>query len=99
MHAAVVNVLGQPPRYQSFTDPEPKDGEALIQVRAAGLHPVVKARASGAHYSSDGVVPAIPGVDGVGEPGLLWILSHSVWIDGGTDCDAPVHVHSFTRWD
>ncbi|MGD0731014.1 MAG: zinc-binding alcohol dehydrogenase family protein [Terracidiphilus sp.] len=66
MQAAVVNVLGQPPRYQSFPDPIAGEGEALVQVRAAGLHPVVKGRASGSHYSSDGVLPLIPGVDGVG---------------------------------
>jgi len=66
MQAAVVNVLGQPPRYQSFSDPVPAEGEALIKVRAAGLHPVVKAIASGSHYSSKGEVPAVPGIDGVG---------------------------------
>lgn len=66
MQAAVVNVLGQAPRYQSFPDPEPAAGEVLIQVRAAGLHPVVKAMASGSHYASAGEVPAVPGIDGVG---------------------------------
>jgi len=66
MQAAVVNVLGELPKYQSFPEPVAGEGEAVITVRAAGLHPVVKARASGAHYSSDGVVPLIPGVDGVG---------------------------------
>ncbi len=69
MQAAVVNILGQPPQYQEFTDPIAGDGEAIVQVRAVGLHPVVKARASGTHYSSDGVVPVIPGVDGVGTLG------------------------------
>src|ERR1700679_1700542 len=66
MYAAVVNSLGQPPQYQEFPEPVPGESEVLIHVRAAGLHPIVKARASGAHYSSDGVVPFIPGVDGVG---------------------------------
>jgi NADPH2:quinone reductase len=66
MKAAVVNVLGQAPQYQEFLDPIAGAGEALIEVKAAGLHPIVKARASGQHYSSDGVVPMVPGVDGVG---------------------------------
>ena len=66
MKAAVVNVLGQAPKYQEFRDPAPAEGEALIKVHAAGLHPVVMARASGRHYSSSGEVPIIPGVDGVG---------------------------------
>jgi NADPH:quinone reductase-like Zn-dependent oxidoreductase len=66
MYAAVVNVLGQPPQYQEFTDPVVGEGEVAILVRAVGLHPVVKAIASGAHYSGTGELPMIPGVDGVG---------------------------------
>jgi NADPH2:quinone reductase len=66
MQAAVVNVLGQAPTYQSFPNPVAGEGEVLIHVRAAGLHPIVKALASGSHYSSTGEVPAIAGVDGVG---------------------------------
>jgi NADPH2:quinone reductase len=66
MHAAVVNALGQPPKYQSFSEPTVGEGEALIEVRAAGLHPIVKALASGSHYAGKGEVPAVPGVDGVG---------------------------------
>ncbi len=66
MKAAVVNVLGQPPQYQEFADPTPAEGEILIRTRAAGLHPIVKAIAKGAHYSASGEVPLIPGVDGVG---------------------------------
>lgn len=66
MHAAVVNVLGQPPQYQEFAEPVAGEGEVIVNLRAAGLHPVVKARASGAHYSSMGELPAVPGIDGVG---------------------------------
>jgi len=66
MQAAVVNVPGQAPKFQAFPDPEPTDGETVVQVRAVGLHPVVKAIASGAHYSSAASGPAIPGIDGVG---------------------------------
>lgn len=66
MKAAVVNVLSQPPRYQDFAEPKAREGEVLIDVRAAGLHPVVKALASGSHYAGKGEVPMVPGVDGVG---------------------------------
>ena len=66
MKAAVVSVLGHPPLYDDFPDPTPADGEVLIHVRAAGLHPIVKALAAGSHYASTGEVPMIPGVDGVG---------------------------------
>ena len=99
MKAAVVNVLGQPPRYQDFPEPKAGEGEVLIDVRAAGLHPIVKARASGSHYSSDGVVPLIPGVDGVGrigwEPRLLRILESPVWIDGAVHGRPSLDVHPF----
>jgi len=66
VQAAVVNVLGQAPVFQSFPDPVAGAGEVEVKVRAAGLHPVVKAIASGAHYSAGGEVPAVPGIDGVG---------------------------------
>lgn len=68
MQAAVVNVPGQSPKYQSFPDPVAEEGETLVHVRAAGLHPIVKSLASGSHYASAGVGqgPSVPGVDGVG---------------------------------
>jgi NADPH:quinone reductase-like Zn-dependent oxidoreductase len=66
MQAAVVNVLGQAPRYETFVEPRLRDGESLIHVRAAGLHPIVKALASGSHYAGNVEVPMVPGVDGVG---------------------------------
>lgn len=66
MQAAVVEVLGQPPRYGSFADPVAAEDEVLIRVRAAGLHPLVKSLASGSHYAATGPIPMVPGVDGVG---------------------------------
>lgn len=66
MNAAVVNVLGQPPRYLPFPEPDPGPGEVLIHVRAAGLHPVVKSIAGGSHYIGGGQLPMVPGIDGIG---------------------------------
>lgn len=66
MQAAVVNVLGQAPSYQTFPDPVAREGKAEVRVRAVGPHPIVKALASGSHYSAAGEVPAVPGLDGVG---------------------------------
>ena len=66
MKAAVVQILGQAPKYQEFAEPVAGDNEVLINVRAAGLHPIVKAIASGAHYSATGQVPMVAGLDGVG---------------------------------
>lgn len=66
MKAAVVHAYGRPPRYEDFPDPRPAQGEALIQVCATGLHPVVKSRAAGLSYSEHGQLPLVPGVDGIG---------------------------------
>lgn len=65
MHAAVVASSGALPRYAEFPDPVAAEGSVVAEVVAAGLHPLVRSRASGAHYSSDGVFPLVPGVDGV----------------------------------
>jgi NADPH:quinone reductase-like Zn-dependent oxidoreductase len=67
MKAAIVHSLGQTPQFKDFTEPTPDSGEALIEMQAAGLHPIVRALASGQHYSGKGQVPLIPGVDGVGK--------------------------------
>jgi NADPH:quinone reductase-like Zn-dependent oxidoreductase len=66
MKAAVVNTRGQAPQFQDFPNPTPAAGEAVVSMRAAGLHPIVKALASGQHYASGGQLPAVPGIDGVG---------------------------------
>ena len=66
MHAAVVRSFDNPPRYEEFATPEPTGGQVLVDVLAAGLHPRVRSSANGTHYTSDGRLPLIPGVDGVG---------------------------------
>lgn len=73
MNAAVVHAFDAPPRYTSFAEPVAVEGEILVDVIATGLHPIVKALASGSHYGSTGTLPFIPGVDGVGrqQDGML----------------------------
>jgi NADPH:quinone reductase-like Zn-dependent oxidoreductase len=66
MKAAIVTAAGKTPIYGDFETPVAKEGEELIAVRAAALSNLTKMRASGAHYSSSGVFPAIAGTDGVG---------------------------------
>jgi NADPH:quinone reductase-like Zn-dependent oxidoreductase len=67
MHAAVVTSFDEPPHYQQFDTPEPTDDdETLVDVLAVGLHPRVRSGAAGAHYTSTGELPMIPGIDGVG---------------------------------
>jgi NADPH:quinone reductase-like Zn-dependent oxidoreductase len=66
MNAAVVHAFDALPRYTTFGDPVAADGELLVNVTSAGLHPIVKALARGTHYGSTGKLPFIPGVDGAG---------------------------------
>jgi NADPH:quinone reductase-like Zn-dependent oxidoreductase len=67
MYAAVVHAFDAPPRYTTFADPIAVEGEKLVTVSAAGLHPIVKALAKGTHYGSSGSLPFIAGIDGVGK--------------------------------
>jgi NADPH:quinone reductase-like Zn-dependent oxidoreductase len=67
LKAAVITSFDRPPRYSNFAEPVPRGpGEMLVEVLAVGLHHLTRARASGAHYSSAGELPLVPGVDGVG---------------------------------
>jgi NADPH:quinone reductase-like Zn-dependent oxidoreductase len=67
MHAAVVTDFARPPVYQEFPEPQPATSdEIVVDVLAAGLHPLVRSRANGTHYSSASQLPVVPGVDGVG---------------------------------
>jgi NADPH:quinone reductase-like Zn-dependent oxidoreductase len=66
VHAAVVRSFDQPPRYEEFPTPHPAEGQVVVDMLAAGLHPRVRSGANGTHYTSDGRLPLVPGVDGVG---------------------------------
>ena len=66
MKAAVVHAFHVPPRYTSFAEPVAAEGDVLVNVCAAGLHPVVKLLADGTHYASSDMLPLVAGVDGVG---------------------------------
>lgn len=65
MKAAVVSDPDASPKYGDFPDPQVEEGYELVELVAAGLHPVVRSLASGQHYGSTGSWPLIPGVDAV----------------------------------
>src|ERR1700691_4714581 len=69
MKAAVITSPGATPEYADFADPGAADGRELVELVAAGIHPVVRSLASGRHYGSAGVWPMIPGVDAVARTG------------------------------
>jgi NADPH:quinone reductase-like Zn-dependent oxidoreductase len=62
MKAAIVQSFDRPPVYTDYPEPE---GGTLVQVRAAAVSQLVRARAAGKHYSG-GQPPFIAGVDGAG---------------------------------
>jgi NADPH:quinone reductase-like Zn-dependent oxidoreductase len=66
MKAAVVRSFEEGPQFSDFPDPVAGSGEVVVDVVAAGLHPRVRSQADGSHYTSAGVLPLVPGVDGVG---------------------------------
>jgi NADPH:quinone reductase-like Zn-dependent oxidoreductase len=67
MHAAVVRSFDRPPRYEEFERVQPSGkNDVVVAVLAAGLHPRVRAGASGSHYADERVLPMIPGIDAVG---------------------------------
>ena len=65
MQAAVVFGAGEVPRFSEFAEPQVEPGHEVVTLVAAAIHPVVRSKASGAHYSSAGAFPLIPGVDAV----------------------------------
>lgn len=65
MKAAVVESFEHPPRYRDFDAPSALADEVIVSVKTAALSQLVRAQASGKHYSR-GTPPFVPGADGVG---------------------------------
>lgn len=66
MKAAVVFDLAQGPVWADFDEPQVGEQQTLVRVRTAAISHVVKSRASGKHYSFDGTLPFVVGIDGTG---------------------------------
>lgn len=66
MKAAVVFDPLSGPVYADFATPKAEPGQHLVRVTASAISHVVKSRASGKHYSFDGTLPFIAGIDGTG---------------------------------
>ncbi len=65
MKAAVVRRFDRGPRYEEVPEPVAEGDDIVVTVLAAGLHPRVRSQADGSHYTSDGALPLVPGVDAV----------------------------------
>lgn len=66
MKAVVMSGPGAEPRWEEFAEPQTGQGQQLVTTLAAGIHPVVRSRAAGHHYSSTSGWPVVAGVDAVG---------------------------------
>lgn len=65
--AAVIDRLGDVPKYKEFDLPEIKnEDQLLLNVKASAVKNLDKIRASGEHYARHKQLPAIVGMDGVG---------------------------------
>jgi NADPH:quinone reductase-like Zn-dependent oxidoreductase len=66
MHAAVLSSYDTPPVYRDYPEPVATSAdEMVVEVLAAGLHHLTRAKATGSHYSGTGALPLVPGADGV----------------------------------
>lgn len=66
MKAAIIAEPGAPARYGDFDEPVVGEDRKLVELVAAGIHPLVRSLASGRHYGSTDKWPLVPGVDAVG---------------------------------
>jgi NADPH:quinone reductase-like Zn-dependent oxidoreductase len=65
MKAALIEAPGDSAHYGDFTEPGDHEGRQVVELVAAGIHPVVRGLASGQHYGSNAEWPLVPGVDAV----------------------------------
>src|SRR5438445_7411545 len=66
MRAALIERYGEAPVVREVRDPQPGEGQTLVEVLAAGLNPVDLRIASGRFYAGSPPVPYVPGSEGVG---------------------------------
>jgi NADPH:quinone reductase-like Zn-dependent oxidoreductase len=66
LRAAVVTAYGQPPEVGERAEPEPADGQAVLELLAAALNPADLAIASGRFPAGSPPLPYVPGIEGVG---------------------------------
>ncbi|WP_221794566.1 quinone oxidoreductase family protein [Oceanobacter mangrovi] len=66
MKAALVTDLNNPPVFGITDAPTPQADDLLVYPTASTISQLVRAKASGRHYSANLSLPFVPGVDGVG---------------------------------
>ncbi|HTJ31716.1 MAG TPA: zinc-binding alcohol dehydrogenase family protein [Dactylosporangium sp.] len=66
MKAAVLDDVGVPPHFGDFAEPEPGEGQVVVNVAAAAVNHLDLAKASGSFYTGPPPIPSVVGSDGVG---------------------------------
>jgi NADPH:quinone reductase-like Zn-dependent oxidoreductase len=71
--AALIEGPGEGAHYGDFPEPGDREGRQIVELIAAGIHPIVRSLASGEHYGSGDQWPLVPGIDAVvrSEVGVL----------------------------
>jgi NADPH:quinone reductase-like Zn-dependent oxidoreductase len=67
MRAAILREYGGVPELGDFPEPEAGEGQAVVEVLAAGLNPVDRSIATGHFYSGSPELPYVVGSEGVGQ--------------------------------
>ena len=84
MRAAVVSELGRPPELGGVPEPEPGDGEVLIEVAASSLNPIDIAVGAGRFYGGHPPLPYVAGAEAVGrvagDGGLVWAAGGGIGV-------------------
>jgi len=84
MRAAVVSKLGRPPVPGDVPEPEPGDGEVLLEVAASSLNPIDIAVAAGRFYGGHPPTPYVAGAEAVGrvagDGALVWAAGSGIGV-------------------
>lgn len=80
MRAAVIPEIGRLPEVDDLPEPEPAEGEQLVELLAVPLNPIDVNVAAGRFYGGHPEPPFIPGCEGVGR---VVGSGELVWIHGG----------------
>lgn len=79
MQAVVVSAPGAPPQCAEFPEPDPVEGQEVVELVGAGIHQIVRSRAAGTHYSAASQYPMVPGVDAVARTGAGRLI-YTGWV-------------------
>jgi len=66
MKAGIVHQLGTNPVYGDFENPQPQQGQLVVNIKAAAIKQVDRSKVAGRHYTNFASLPVVPGIDGVG---------------------------------